>query len=338
MFADYVAGMDTYRKAAAAFAAQRYADAKRFALETIRSDPDNPHAQALLGDLAYLAHDLDGAKIAWTRALTLEPRLRPIQQRLEQLTREQALEAGNAALETATYIIRAPRDATLDTAWLLKQLEEAQMFIEQQLQCTLRGPVTVLLYDPDVFYGYGGLHVPTSVAGLYDGKIRLPAPVGQGQPGPASTPIGPSVRAVIWHELTHAVVQQLTRGRAPRWVHEGVAQAVQEHVEAIPTAALQIALRRKTAPSIAQLEGRDSEMGQTIPMEAGLFYQASWAQMEYLIAHRGWAGLHRLLDALAAGASAAEAIEQVDGVREMEWERQWRRWAQQHFQLPTDAP
>ena len=316
--AGYEEGMEAYRKAWAAYATQRYEEARRLTRAAIQADPGNPHAHALAGDLAYLAHELAGAKKAWAEALALEPRLRAMTERLAQLDREQALEAGQVALTTELFVIRVPADASIETTWVLQELQAAQAFLETQLQCRLQGPLTVLIYDPVTFYS--GFHVPTAVAGLFDGKIRLPA----------ST----AAQAVIWHELTHAAVHQLAHGHAPRWLHEGVAQAVEAHVATIPTESLRIALRRDAAPSMAQLEGRSAEFGQAVPMEAGVFYQASWARVQYMVDHQGWAGLRRFLDAVGAGASTTEALFRVTRLAEAAWDRQWRRWAQTRLESP----
>jgi len=109
--AEYTAGMEAYRKAQTAYAAQQYDQARRWATQAIRADPASPHAHALLGDLHYLAHDLDGARAAWAEALRLEPRLLVLQQRLDQLAHEQALEQGQVAGQTERFVIRVPARA-----------------------------------------------------------------------------------------------------------------------------------------------------------------------------------------------------------------------------------
>lgn len=341
--AGYEDGMEAYRKAWAAYETQRYDEARRWDARAIEADPANPHAAALAGDLAYLAHDLAGARRAWQQALALEPRLRALMERLSQLAQEEALEAGQLAHETPLFVVRTPAGADLDAARVIEELKKAQVYIESQLQLKLRGPISILVYTPEAFYE--GFHVPTAVAGLFDGKVRLPL---RGQDTPSSNPnvmkypvpvadVPVAEQAVIWHELTHAAVHQLTHGHAPRWVHEGVAQSVEARVRAIPTEALRIALRRDAVPSLAQLEGRSAEFGAAVQMEAGAFYQTAFAHVQYVLDHRGWEGVRRLLNEMGEGASSSEALSRVTGLGEKEWDRQWRRWLFDHVDH-MDAP
>ena len=322
---NYVDGMEAYRKAWAAYETQHYAEARQWADRAIRADAANPHAYALRGDLDYLAHDLRGAKTSWERALALEPRLRPLAQRLAQLAQEQVLEAGQVAHAEDLFVIRTPAEASLqiDASSVLRELRAAQTFLETQLQYRLQGPISVLVYPPSAFYG--GLHVPTAVAGLFDGTVRLPAQTGPGMP---------STKAVLWHELTHAAVHQMAKSHAPRWVHEGVAQVAQAQVEALGHEALAIAASRNELPSIAQLEGRADVIGDAVPMQAGLFYQASWAHAQYLVDHAGWTGLRRFLLALGEGASTTDALARVTNQREDRWDREWRRWVKALMDAP----
>lgn len=326
VWAEYDAGMEQYRKAWAAYAAQQYAQARAWTERALRADPENPHAHSLAGDLAYLAHDLAGARAAWTRALMLEPRLRALRERLDQLTGEERLEQGQIAASDDLFVIRVPPGADLEAAWVLRELDAARRFIETQWSCRLQGPITVLVYTPTAFYE--GLHVPTAVAGLFDGKVRLPTQTG---------PHGPSVRAVLWHEVAHAAIHQLTHGRAPRWIHEGAAQLIQQQVEPLTHEALAIVARRDTAPTVAMLEGRAHALGDSVPMEAGVFYQTAYGYLQYLLEHDGWGGVRRLLLALGDGASSTEALARVTQVDEPAFERRWRRWLRQKEAAPQPS-
>lgn len=327
--------MEAYRKAWDAFSTQQYQDARRLTAQAIQADPANPHAHALAGDLAYLAHDVEGARRAWEQALAAEPRLRPLQERLQQTEQELALEAGQHRQTAGPFVISSGDTYFIsgDTylrymspEQIVKELEAAQAFLERQWQTKLDGPISVLIYDLQA--SSHTLHVPTTEAGLFDGKIRIP--------WTRSKYVSPE--AVIWHELAHVAVHQLADGRAPRWVHEGVAQLMQAQVESIPTEALQIALRGRKVPAVEQLEHRSQEIGQATPMEAGVFYQAAWAQMAYFQERQGWAGVGQLLRLLSGGMATTEAIERLTSLRPDAWHDQWRRWLSARLEEIAQVP
>lgn len=317
-----MAGMDAYRKAWEAYQSGRHQEAKQWTQQALQADRENPHAHALLGDLHYLAHDLEAAEEAWEQALKVDPRLRALQERLIQLAQERQLEQGQAAVSSELFVIRIPDLAELDPTWVLKELEKGQRFLEKQLQFQLQGPITVLIYRPKVFYE--DLHVPTVVAGLFDGKIRMSTVAGSS---------GIALEAVLWHELAHVAVQQLTRSSAPRWLHEGVAQLAQAQIAPIFTGDLKVVALRDETPRFHRFQNRYGgiQLGQGIPMNRHLFYQASWAYAQYILEHRGWSGIRRLLKEIGQGTDPAEALAKVVGMKQEVWEQRWRRWVKEHL-------
>lgn len=323
--------MDAYRKASEAVVSQRLDEARTFVEQAVAADPKNPHAHALAGDLAFLAHDLEGAVAAWRRALAVDARLRPVHERLRQVEQE----LRSASPVSGTPPTGYPGGGEPDTG----ALQAAQIFLERQLDMRFAGPIAVLALDPDLFHG--GLHAPTEVAGLFDGKIRLPlrrqSDSHQGD-SHFGRPGWPSLQAVIWHHAAHAAVHQLAKGRAPRWVHEGVAQLAQAHIEPIPTAALRIAHLGRKVPSLEQLESHGQEMGLVVPMEAGVFYQASWAQMAYLREQLGWKAIARFLTLIGEGVTAKDALARVTKQNPEIWQESWRVWLSERLAEMAPGP
>ena len=74
-----------------------------------------------------------------------------------------------------------------------------------------------MLYEHDEFRDVTRAH--SWASGLFDGKIRLPV-------GPTLPPARDLERLVV-HEYAHAAIHDLSRGRAPRWLHEGLAQVLE---------------------------------------------------------------------------------------------------------------
>ena len=95
--------------------------------------------------------------------------------------------------------------------------EAAYARLEGQLGYRPRAPVTVVLYGEQEFRDVTRVHAGAD--GVFDGKIRLP--IG------ATPPPGAALERLIVHEYAHAAIHDLSRGRAPRWLHEGLAQPLE---------------------------------------------------------------------------------------------------------------
>src|SRR5258708_25657056 len=74
--------------------------------------------------------------------------------------------------------------------------------------------ISVSLYTGQAFCDVP--QAPAWTAAMNDGKIRIPVS--------GLTSMTPSLQRVLRHELTHSFIDQIARGRAPQWLHEGVAQ------------------------------------------------------------------------------------------------------------------
>ena len=88
---------------------------------------------------------------------------------------------------------------------------------------------------------------PDWSGGLYDGRVRVPA---QGLTG-----MTPNLVSVLKHEMTHAFVAARAGGRAPVWLHEGLAQVEEGKTAAPYAAALLDAWRRGGTFTLPALEG-----------------------------------------------------------------------------------
>lgn len=152
---------------------------------------------------------------------------------------------------------------------------------------------------------------------------------------PRATPHGYGWLDTLAHEMTHLVLSQATRDRAPLWLQEGVAKREEirwrprHPFDGVPSAddVAHAGIARGLGlpltglgPSIAMLPSAEQAMV--------AFAEVS-SFIAYWIESAGPDALPKLLRALrdaAPGARPSEAISEVTGTSLEDWERRWRSW------------
>lgn len=269
-------------------------------------DPDHLDALVNLGQIRYLERSLADAEEAWRSALKLRPSDTDVRARLAKAQRERKVEAAYESLSAAAFRVRyAPAIPVERAAAVLRLCEEAYGDLTKRFE-TYPGLIVVTLYPPAEFrsatrmYGW--------VAGLSDGTIRITV-------APGTTDA--SLRATIYHELTH----HLIRSHAPRvpvWLHEGLAQIAEG--KSVPRALAR--LRRLGSPEVAELSAEVVRLRD--PRQVSRFYDLAVSFTHYLLELQGYPGFLRVFAALREGQSELEALRTVYGSPRAELFRQWR--------------
>jgi hypothetical protein len=111
---------------------------------------------------------------------------------------------------------------------------------------------------------------------------------------------------LVRHEYTHAVIQDVTKGAAPIWVHEGLAQVM----EGRPRYGLEITVPREhvTLQGIERL-GRT---GDPIAFTAG--YILMHVAMEHVVDRAGISGVANFLKRLGQGQPIDQALKEATGL------------------------
>ena len=289
----------------AAVHAGRSAEAVAPLERAVRAGPDG-QVELLLAHL-YDHHDEPDRAIEHLRGLLArEPANEHARRLLDKLERERRAEAGFEREVTRHFVVkqRGASDRAARVA-VSRALETAAERVGAALGWAPRERLTVILYERPQFEDVTRVH--GWATGVFDGKIRLP--LGTPPPPPAE------LERLAAHEYAHAAIHALSRGRAPRWLQEGLAQALEG-------ASLDPMLR---VPGALTLTGVEALVTDADPVRARAGYDIALWIVRDLLDLGGLPAMRGLLTRLGAGDALAEATPRVYGLRLAELESQWRR-------------
>jgi len=259
--------------------------------QALLDHPEDADLHALQGDVYYSEERPEEALAAWQRAFMIRP-TEAVRTRIDKLRRERAIDSDYVRSEAAHFTLKydGERAGTDLSGQILDYLEQQFRDLEGRFDYYPSQPIIVILYPQRQFYE--ATLAESNVGGLFDGKIRVP--IGGLQQ------IDAEARSVLVHELTHAFIAGKSRGAAPRWLHEGLAQYMEGRRTPGPTAAV-LARQYRTMSN-------PEAWGQTFSYPSALSF------VEFLIAREGLPRLVDVLDAIGRGATLDDAFEK--GLRE----------------------
>jgi Flp pilus assembly protein TadD len=273
-------------------------------LERVAGVEADPEVRLLLARLYDQRDEPERAVRHLEAVLEHEPRHEAARRLLDKVERERSVEAGFVRHATAHFVVKH-RGAADDEAVraVVHSLEGARERVGRLLAHHPAERLTVVLYEDRQFRRVARVH--GWVTGLFDGKIRLPLEGGR--------PRQPALDGLVAHEYAHAVIHALSRGRAPRWLHEGLAQALEG-------ATVDAQLR---VPGRLTLTGLEALVTDSDPVRARAGYDIALWVTQDLDQRGGFGGLRGLLERLGAGDTLSAAMSAVYGLRLAEFEAQW---------------
>jgi tetratricopeptide (TPR) repeat protein len=263
-----------------------------------RAAPQHADVYKLEGWAYYGLNKQNDAIEAWKKSLSLRPDS-DTQAALDKALRDKAEEDSYRENESAHFQLKYSGEAEPALAHdVLHTLEVHFEEISSELGYTPPEPIGVVLYTQQAFADI--TRAPGWVGALNDGRIRVPV---QGL-----TSVNSELSRVLKHELTHSFIQQKTRGRAPTWIQEGVAQWMEgKRSEESATVLVQIYDAGQAAP-LGKLEG--SWMGLSSDM-ARYAYAWALANVEYIVETQGMTDIERLLDGIAQGGTTEQTTQDI---------------------------
>jgi hypothetical protein len=216
---------------------------------------------------------------------------------LEKVRRDQQTESDFHRRENSHFILRYEGGATPELAEdILGALENDFQTLQAALEFTPPQPIAVVLYTGETFRDI--TRAPSWSGAINDGRIRIPV---QGL-----TSVTPELARELRHELTHSFVRQMTDGRCPTWLNEGLAQYFEGRRSDQDAQLLVSLYQQKKYIPLRNLEG--PWMSFPTPV-AVLAYDWSLAAVESIIANSGMYGIERLFARLKQEDSVQTALE-----------------------------
>jgi tetratricopeptide (TPR) repeat protein len=258
--------------------------------------PDSADAFTVLGFAQFMSDRSQDAVRSWKKSLQLRPDP-TVQQYLAKAQREVAAEADFSERETGHFTLRYEGKQTSDEfrRQLLQVLEADYNDLAGQLDAEPRSSIPVVLYTDKEFFDV--TQAPGWTSAINDGKLRIPVS--------GLTAMTPELARVLKHELAHSFINQLSGGRCPQWLHEGIAQLLEPRSAAGFGARLGQLMSAHQALPFNMLE--TSFIRFTTP-EARLAYDESLAAAEYIRDEYGMEDLVRILRRISEGSSTEAAL------------------------------
>jgi predicted negative regulator of RcsB-dependent stress response len=268
-------------------------------LDRARSiDPDSAEVAKLSGWAYYGLNRAAEAVTQWKRAMELKPD-EETKNALEKAERDAREEAEYHEGETTHFRLKYNGEATPDLAQqVLKTLESEFDEISATLNYNPPEPIGVILYTNQTFMDI--TRAPSWSGALNDGRIRVPVE--------GLSSMTDELARVLKHELTHSFVTQKTGGRCPVWLQEGIAQYMEGKRSRINARPLTAAFENHMEFSLLSYETSWLNLPRDAASNA---YAWSLAVVEEIVTVNGVDDLERILERIAAGSSAEDAIHAV---------------------------
>jgi tetratricopeptide (TPR) repeat protein len=266
-----------------------------YAERAVRAAPDSPDALTVLGYVQFAADRVPDAIRSWKHSLELRPDAM-VQKYLEKAQRDATAEADYTQHESVHFILKYEGKQTSDAlrSQLIATLESEYDDLVRELGIAPRNNILVVLYTEQSFFDV--TQAPSWSGAVFDGKLRIPIN--------GLTSVTPELARVMKHELAHSFISQLSGGRCPQWLNEGIAQAVEPKQVSHGRLLAELFGTQREIPLNA-LEGSFMQFSSA---QATVAYEESLAAVQFISDTYGMADLQRILERLGQGSSTEAAL------------------------------
>jgi hypothetical protein len=274
----------------------RAGEALPFAEEAARLAPSNADTESMLGYAYFLTDHTPQAIDAWKKSLAIRPDPM-VQAFLAKAQREDSAESDFSQQETGHFTFHYEGGKTPERLrqQIVTVMESHYDELVRDLNVEPR-QISVSLYSDQAYFDV--TQAPAWSAAVNDGKVRIPIS--------GLTEVTPELSRVLKHELSHSFINQLTRGRCPQWLNEGVAQVMEDR-DVSRFGGHTLAMIYASHQQIP-LNALDASWMRFNRGQAQLAYAEGLAAVEYIRDTYGISDVQRILQRIGDGASTESAL------------------------------
>ena len=272
------------------------AQALTYAQRAVRSAPQSADAYTMLGYTQFASDRTKDAIASWKRSLELRPDA-AVQQLLAKAQREENAESEFSQNESSHFVLHYEGKQTSEglRSQILAALESDYNDLARDLGTPPRDNILVTLYTEQAFFDV--TRAPTWSGALNDGKLRIPIS--------GLSSLTPELARVLKHELAHSFINQLSGGRCPPWLHEGIAQLLEGKSLGSDGHQLSLLFKAQRNIPLNALEGSFMRFSGT---EAYVAYAESLAAVSYINDSYGMGDIQRILQRISQGSSTEASL------------------------------
>jgi tetratricopeptide (TPR) repeat protein len=277
---------------------RRIPEAQAYAEKAARLAPGDADSWKQLGYVYYFLDRTKDSVTAWTKSLAIrdDATLAALVAKGE---RELHAESNFSEAETGHFTIHFEGGQTSDVLrqQIIATLESHYDDLVRDFGITPRN-IPVSLYTNQAYFDV--THAPSWSAALNDGKLRIPVS--------GLTSVSGSLSRVLKHELTHSFVAEMTHGRCPQWLNEGVAQVEEGRSSSRNGTGL---ARLYASQQYLPLTSLESSWTRLSTIQAEIAYAEGLAAVEYVRDTYGMSDVVRILQDIGRGDSTEMALRSV---------------------------
>lgn len=267
--------------------------------EALSFSPNHTPSLILLGQIYYQKQELNQAKTLWEEAYKYDPGNTELRKLLARIKEEEKIENNLKQLDAYYFDIRFDKEVVDSEIYDIRYwLQEAYRDIGRDFNYYPKHKMPVILYTHEDFKDLR--KTPDWIAGMFDGKIRLPVK--------KETLTETEIKRLIWHEYTHAVILDLAQGKCPIWFNEGLAKWEETKQQPPDLTPLKEAIQKNSLIPLAKLESCFSL--HTSPDRVNLAYLEAYSFIEFILDRWNFYIIRGILEQLKNGKSIEEAFQE----------------------------